>query len=188
MDQNDNRLIENYLSGDEESFRKLVSIYLKPVYNFIFQFTRDTTCLDDLTQETFIKAWKNIRKFDREKKFKTWLFTIAKNTAYDWLKKKKTVPFSMFTDSEGYNKLEDISEDAVLPDELLKKADSAKDLEKIIKKIPDHYRIILTMRYKDDFSLQEISKILKIPYNTVKSQHQRGLKILKTKLLEISKA
>lgn len=188
METSDRQLIEDFLAGDDPAFEQLVGRYLKPVYNFIFRFTRDTACLDDLTQETFIKAWKNIHKFDREKKFKTWLFTIAKNTAYDWLKKKKTVPFSMFTDSEGYNKLEDISEDALLPDELLKKADSAKDLEKIMRKIPVHYRIILTLRYKDDFSLQEISEILKIPYNTVKSQHQRGLKILKTKFLEISKA
>jgi len=59
------------------------------------------------------------------------------------------------------------------------RTDSAEIIEKKLEKIPIHYRIILVMHYKDDFSLHEIAQILDIPYNTVKSQHQRGLKILK---------
>jgi RNA polymerase sigma-70 factor, ECF subfamily len=182
MELDDKQLLEEFLLGDDLAFEKLVSRYLRPVYRFLFQLTRDTSHLDDLTQVTFLKAWKNIHKFDPDKNFKTWVFTIAKNTAYDHFKKKKAIPFSFFEDEEGYNKLEEISEDSILPDELLIREDSAKILEEALKKIPDHYRVILLMRYKDDFSLQEISKILDIPYNTVKSQHQRGLKILKDKL------
>lgn len=187
MEKSDRQLVEDFLAGDDPAFEQLVDKYLKPIYNFLYHFVSDRENLDDITQETFIKAWKNIKKFDQEKKFKTWLFTIAKNTALDYLKKKKTIPFSMFTDSEGYNKLEDISEDSILPDEFLERADATKDLEEILKKIPDQYQIILSMRYRDDFSLHEIAAILKIPYNTIKSQHQRGLKILKAKLSKFSK-
>lgn len=178
----DKELIEIFFTGDDSAFEQLVKKYLKPVYNFLFQLTGNSSSLDDLTQITFIKAWKNLKKFDRDKNFKTWLFTIAKNTAYDHFKKKKTIPFSFFENEDGYSKLEEISEDKISPDEILMRADSAKTLEKAIKKIPANYRIILTMRYKDDFSLQEISEILNKPYNTVKSQHQRGLKILKDNL------
>ncbi|HRZ95490.1 MAG TPA: RNA polymerase sigma factor [Candidatus Moranbacteria bacterium] len=179
MDCNDNDLIENFLAGDDSAFSELVKKYLKPVYNFLYHFVTDREALDDITQETFIKAWKNIGKFDQEKKFKTWIFTIAKNTAYDWLKKKKTIPFSNFTDEEGNNKLDNIGDESILSDELLIRADSAKILEEKLKVLPDIYRIILIMHYKEDFSLQEIAKILGKPYNTIKSQHQRGLKILK---------
>jgi RNA polymerase sigma-70 factor, ECF subfamily len=171
----DKQLVDNFLAGDDSAFSELVKKYLKPIYNFLYHFVSDREALDDITQETFIKAWKHIEKFDRERNFKVWIFSIAKNTAFDWLKKKKTIPFSTFTDDEGNNKLDNISEDSILPHEILIRADSAKILEEKLKKIPDIYRVILLMHYKEDFSLQEIAKILDKPYNTIKSQHQRGL-------------
>ena len=94
-------MIAEFLQGSGESFESLVNRYLKPIYNFLYQFTQDADSLNDLTKETFIKAWKNIRSVDPQKNFHTGLFTIAKNTAYDFLKKKKTVPFSDFIDDEG---------------------------------------------------------------------------------------
>jgi RNA polymerase sigma-70 factor (ECF subfamily) len=182
MERSDKQLIEAFLSGDDAAFEELVKKYLKPVYNFLYQLTGDSSALDDLTQVAFIKAWKNIKRFDRERNFKTWIFTIAKNTAYDYLKKKKTTPFSFFEDSSGANRLENIGEDKSLPDEILIKVQSAEELDEKLKKIPDQYRIILVMRYKDDLSLQEIAEILVLPYNTVKSQHQRALARLKKEL------
>lgn len=175
MNKTDQQLVDDFLRGNDESFEILVQQYLKPIYNFLYQFTQDRDSLDDLTQETFIKAWKGIEKFDKTKSFRIWLYVIAKNTAYDFLKKKKTIPFSSFEDEVGNNRLENISEEKPLPDEILARKDLEKDLEKVLQKISDNYRIILIMRYKDDFSLQEISEILKLPYNTVKSQHARAL-------------
>lgn len=179
MDQEDNRLIEEYLAGDSGAFEKLVQKHLKPVYNFLFHLLSDKAILDDLTQETFVKAWKNISRFDREKNLKTWLFTIARNTAWDHLKKKRAIPFSAFEDEEGNNRLEQISDNAILPDEILMDADAKIDLEKKLQELPAHYRALLLLHYKDDLSLQEIAEILKKPYNTIKSQHARALASLK---------
>ncbi|MFA7208820.1 MAG: sigma-70 family RNA polymerase sigma factor [Parcubacteria group bacterium] len=179
MEKADRQLIEEFLDGSDDSFEYLVGRYLKPVYNFLYQFTQDRDSLDDLTQETFIKAWKNIKKFDPEKNFRTWLFTIAKNTAYDFLKKKKTLPFSDFLDEAGNNRLENVVEDGPRLEEVLAGKDLARELEKKLQEIPDSYRILLLMRYKDGFSLQEIAQILDLPYNTVKSQHARALASLK---------
>jgi RNA polymerase sigma-70 factor, ECF subfamily len=175
MDCSDNNLIENFLAGNDSAFSELVKKYLKPVYNFLCHFVSDREALDDITQETFIKAWKNIKKFDQSRNFKVWIFSIAKNTAFDYLKKKKTIPFSNFIDDEGNNKLENVGDDSILTPEILIRADSAKILEEKLKEIPDIYRVILIMHYKEDFSLQEIAKILGKPYNTIKSQHQRAL-------------
>lgn len=178
-EKKDNELVEKYLAGDDEALKTLVCRYLKPVYNFLYQLVSEKTALDDITQVTFIKAWKNLNHFDPNKNFKVWLFTIAKNSAYDYLRKKKTIPFSRFLDGEGNNVLENICADEILPDEILEREDFARDLGEKLKKIPDHYRIILLMRYKDDFSLQEIAEILEKPYNTIKSQHGRALASLK---------
>lgn len=179
MEESDKQLLAEFLAGSDVAFEQLVQRYLKPIYNFLYRFTQDRDSLDDLTQETFVKAWKNLEKFDQTKNFKTWLYTIAKNTAYDFLKKKKTVPFSFFDQETGENRLENIPEENPLPDEILERKDLAKDLEKKLQEIPDNYRILLLMRYKDDFSLQEIAGILSLSYNTVKSQHVRALANLK---------
>jgi RNA polymerase sigma-70 factor (ECF subfamily) len=144
--------------------------------------TSDQAVLDDLTQITFIKAWKNIKRFDQEKNFKVWLFTIAKNTAYDYFKKKKAIPFSDFIDAEGNNRLEEVSEVSVLPEDFLDQQNLSQVLESKLEEISAPYGIILLMHYKDDFSLAEIAEILGKPYNTVKSQHNRALKALKNTL------
>lgn len=179
MEKSDKNLVEEYLDGDESAFSGLLNKHLKPVYNFVYRFVNEAQTANDLVQETFLKAWKNIKRFDTGKNFKTWIFTIAKNTTYDYLRKKKTIPFSNFIDEEGNNKLENISEDEILSDEILNRKNIAQEMEKKLNEIPEKYRIILTMHYKEDFSLQEIAQILGEPYNTIKSRHIRGLKKLK---------
>jgi len=178
--QNENKIIEKVLAGETGEFEALVNPYLKPVYNFLYNFTKDRDALDDLTQETFFKAWKNLKKFNQEKSFKTWIFTIAKNSAFDYLKKKKAIPFSWFENEEGYNRLDEIADQEFDWAEISEKNDLEKNLKIILEKLPEHYRVILTLRYKDDFSLQEIAEILEKPYNTIKSQHQRALSALKS--------
>ena len=180
MEQTDQQLISDFLAGDDESFEILTKRHLKPVYNFLYRLTRgDGPLTDDLTQETFFKVWKNIKKFDKEKSFKTWLFAIAKNSARDFWKKKKTLPFSLFENSEGYNKLEEVAENSALPDEVLERVESAKELEDKLKLLSKKHETILLLRYKDDLSLSEIAQTLSLPYNTIKSQHQRALLALK---------
>lgn len=179
----DKKLIEEFIGGNDYSFEKLLEKYLKPVFNFIYQLAGDFHVAEDLTQETFIKSWKHIKKFDMEKSFKTWIFTIAKNTTYDYFKKKKTIPFSNFVDEEGNNQLENMSDGNILPDEILERKNIAEELEKKINNIPQHYRVILLLRYKEDLSLQEIAAILDRPYNTIKSGHARALRSLKKLIL-----
>ena len=179
----DKKLIENFLAGDDSAFSGLLNKYLKAVYNFTYSMIGDRDALDDIAQITFIKAWKNIKKFDRDKNFKTWIFTIVKNTAIDYIKKKKTIPFSRFLDEEGNSVLEEIKEDEILPDEILNRDDLARELDKKLEQLPVFYKMIMILHYKEDLSFHEISEILGRPYNTIKSQHNRALHSLKKILM-----
>ncbi|OGI26269.1 MAG: hypothetical protein A3J76_04505 [Candidatus Moranbacteria bacterium RBG_13_45_13] len=180
----DNQIIEKVFSGDEDAFAEIIKIYLKPVYNFVYRLVGDHDTAEDLTQETFVKVWKNLKKFDQKRNLRTWLFTIAKNTTFDFFKKKKEIPFSSFADEEGESWLENITDDNILPDEILERNNLAEELEKILQKLPPHYRVILLLHYKEDFSLHEIAEIIDKPYNTIKSRHQRGLARLRKLLLD----
>ena len=175
MSEIDNKIIDGCLSDDEDAFAEIVQAYLNPIYNFVYRLAGDRDAAEDLTQETFVKAWKNLKRFDQNKSLKTWLFTIAKNTAFDWLKKKKEIPFSNFADDEGESWLENIADENILPDEILERSDLAEELDAILQKLQPHYRAVLLLHYKEDFSLHEIAEILGESYNTVKSRHQRGL-------------
>lgn len=181
----DAELIAEYRLGNEDAFGQLLQRYLSPVYHFVFQLAGDRSAAEDIVQETFIKAWKHLARYDRSRSFKTWLFAIAKNTAYDFLKKKKSFPFSSFEDEEGNNILEEsVSAETLLPDEMLERKDAADELEAVLREIPERYRSLLLLAYKEDFSLQEIADILGEPYNTIKSRHGRALKRLKQAFLE----
>lgn len=175
----DKALIEAHFTGDGQAFEQLLNKYLSSVYNFVFQMARDREVADDIVQETFIKAWKHLADFDRERSFKTWLFTIAKHTAFDCFKKKKALPFSAFDDGEGGSVFEEVGGDQVLPDEILGREEAVADLDRALAKLPDGSRNILLLAYREDLSLQEIAEVLGEPYNTVKSRHNRAIRKLR---------
>lgn len=182
----DQNLVKEYLKkGDEKSLEFLVKKYLKPIFNFAYRYSLSTQEAEDITQETFIKAWKNLKKFDAEKNFKTWLFSIAKNTAIDFLRQKKTVPFSAFENKDNENSLTDnLADPAPLPPEIFEQKDLSLKLAAATEKLDEKHRLILLLRYTEHFTFREIAEILQEPLDTVKSRHRRGLIALKEILTE----
>lgn len=87
----DEQLIARYLKGDEESLEFLIKKYLQPIYNFVCRYVDNEGNAKDITQEIFVKVWKNLKKFDQKRNFKTWIFSIAKNASIDFLKKEKNL-------------------------------------------------------------------------------------------------
>ena len=165
-----------YLKGDKNSLEILVARNLKPIFNFIRRLVNNSEVAEDLTQETFVKAWLKIKKFDQTKSFKTWLFTIAKNTAFDWLRQKKEIPLSEFTLETGENLiLDNLADEELLPDELLMQKENTEFLAKKLASLPLLDKTILELYFQEDFKLIEIAEILKTSTNTIKSRYRRAL-------------
>lgn len=176
----DLELIEKYLEGDETAFEVLIKRHFKAVYGVAYKYVWSWRDAEDVTQEVFVKAWKHLKKFDRQKNFKTWLFAIAKNTAIDNLKKKKSLVFSDFENADGRNTFIDTLQDlSPLPIELSEKQDDVKFMTSSIRSLPDKYHKIFSLRYGGGFAFREISNLTKESINTVKSRHRRGLAALK---------
>ncbi len=172
----DQQLIVDYLKGDERSLEILISRYLKPIYVFICRRVGDSQEAEDITQEVFVRVWKNIRKFKRQKSFKTWIFSIAKNASIDFLRKKKTVPFSAFENEKGENGfLENLTDNISLPIEIFRNIGLSESISAAFEKISTAYRQVLSLRYNKDLTFREIAQILGEPIDTVKSRHRRGL-------------
>lgn len=180
MNYSDNQLVAAYLKGDEESLEDLIKRYIKPIYSFAYRYIGNAHDAEDITQEVFLKFWRNLKKFDRGKNFKTWIFAIAKNSCIDFLKKKKTISFSVFENEKGENGLIDVLIDPhPLPQELLEKDDIAQVLTSAMDNLSPKYRMVLFLRYNDHFTFREIAESLDEPLNTVKSKHRRALIMLK---------
>ncbi|HEX4103959.1 MAG TPA: sigma-70 family RNA polymerase sigma factor [Candidatus Paceibacterota bacterium] len=177
----DAELVRAVLRGDKNAFPVLLERHMDSVYKFAFRYVRNGEDADDVTQEAFIRVWKNLKKFDTSKNFKTWLFTIAKNVALDILKKKKPLNFSQIAE-------EDEQLDAVfashlespeLPDSLYERKLVKAGLGAALTTLPQNYQTVLTMRYEGNLKFREIAETLHEPIDTVKSKHRRGLMMLR---------
>jgi RNA polymerase sigma-70 factor (ECF subfamily) len=183
-EKTDRELVEAFLAGSEDSFAVLVERHLSMTYKFTYRYLNNADDTNDVVQEVFIKAWKYMKRFDVNRNFKTWLLTIAKNTALDFIKKKKPVLFSKIEEGDGDLDafLAPYLESADLPDEILNKKDTKERLESVLGELAPSYRTVLTLRYAEHLKFREIAEMLQEPIDTVKSKHRRGLLLLRKAL------
>ena len=177
MDPSDEELIVAFIDGDDAAYATLVERHLKAVYSFVMRFVGDAHDAEDITQDTFLKAWKSAKQYREEaSKFKTWILRIARNTAIDHLRKRKNVPFSQFDTDEGVNLLaETVADPEALPDELFASVQDAEVVRKAVDRLAPEAREILLLHYTNGLTFLEIGETLGEPQNTVKSRHHRAI-------------
>jgi RNA polymerase sigma-70 factor, ECF subfamily len=151
----------------------LIEKYLKPIYGFIYKNVGNQEAAEDITQEVFVKIWKNIKKFDTEKNFKPWIFQIAKYASIDYLRRKKSIPFSRFENEKGQNVLIE----AFVADEpnLIEILSNKKTLSLALNLLPLEDQKIINLRHNNGMSFREISDTLHESINTIKSRYRRIL-------------
>ncbi len=172
----DEKLIESYIKGESKALEILIKRYLTPVYNFILGYVKEVSAAEDVTQEVFVKVWKNLKKFKPEYKFKSWLYKIAKNTSLDYLKKNKAVTFSEldnFNDDSYLRCL--LDEKSISPLEIASLSDNAGQLNLALEKLPEKYKSTLNMRYQQGLKFREIAEIMQESIDTIKTRHRRAL-------------
>lgn len=157
------------LSGDTRAFGQLVLAYQDLVFTMLFKLLDNRDLASELAQETFVKAFKNLKRFDLAKSFKPWLLTIATNLAYDYLRQsKKTSSLEQILEEEPY----------LEPRDPNLRADPAYEAEhnqfqqalaKAVQSLPIKYRQAFLLRYQLELSYEEIGKIMTEKENNVKN-------------------
>jgi RNA polymerase sigma-70 factor (ECF subfamily) len=169
----DAKLIKGYLKGDKKCLDVLIERYFRAVYSFLYSRVGSIADAEDLAQETFVKVWKNIRNFDAKKDFKPWVFQIAKNASIDFFRKRKDVPFSRFEGENGKNYL--LAGLAGKNPDISRIIDDKKILAEAIQGISPDDKKIMSLHKQDSLTFREISELLNMPVNTIKSRYRRAV-------------
>ncbi len=167
--------------GDERAYADLMSFYREPIYLMMLRMTHNPTDADDLTIETFGKAFCQLNTFTPQYSFATWLFTIASNRGLDFLRRQHmdTVSLSNMSvsnDDETYEYPLPSHDDN--PEEAMIGQQRVKLIRQVVEQLPPRYRRIVKMRYYEDMTYEEIAKKLHIPLGTMKIQLRRARQLL----------
>ncbi len=176
MRNNDESLLARYKEGDVSAFRELVVRYSAAIHNFALRLLRDPMEAENVTQEAFLRIIISLDRMRLDLPFKPYLFRIAVNLCFDYLRMKRPV---LFSESETMN---DIVEDMPEMIDRIEKDELRSQMRTLIDALPEHYRVVVVLRYNEDFSYEEIAQALNLPLNTVRTHLRRAKEQLKLKV------
>jgi RNA polymerase sigma factor (sigma-70 family) len=178
----DFRLIDDAVNNnDEQAYAKLLQRYKRPVYHMILKMVRNVDDAEDLTIESFAKAFKSLHRFKKDFTFSTWLFRISTNNTIDFIRKKKLNTMSIdnsFTDDNGDGISIEVEDENLNPQEEAIKAEKAEIIQVFVDKLPPKYQKLVRLRYFNELSYEEIAAELEAPLGTVKAQLHRARELM----------
>ncbi len=177
----DFKLVDQAGEGDQKAFAELMKRYKKPLYHTVLKMVRNVDDAEDLTIESFAKAFRNLDKFKKDFSFSTWLFRIATNNCIDFLRKKRletTRIAGSLRDSNGDEIAIEVRDTNLNPQEEAIRDQKNQILRLIIGKLPPKYQTLVNLRYFQELSYEEIATELQAPLGTVKAQLHRARELL----------
>lgn len=187
----DVELLDRFHAGEAEAFAALLGRYQRPIYNFLLRSVRDDRAAEDLTQEAFLRVIQGSREFNRNAKFSTWLYTIARHLCIDHSRRMKHRRHASLDgtgpdteDGPGARLVERVAHDAPSVD---RRADSEQMRERIghaVEGLPDEQREVFLLRHVQNLPFADIAEICGVPENTVKSRMRYALERLQAALAD----
>jgi len=175
-------LVEEAKNGSEKAFASLMNRYRDPIYFMLFKMVNNSTDAEDLTIETFAKAFQYLDSYTPQYAFSTWLFKIATNNGVDFLRKKQMSPIPYDSPHDNMENIAvTIQSDIPDPEESLIKHQKIEAIKGFVSRMRPRYRKLIQLRYYEEYSYEEISAELKIPIGSVKAELHRA----KTQLYEM---
>jgi RNA polymerase sigma-70 factor, ECF subfamily len=177
-EMSDEELVTAHLEGRPSAFQELFGRYRDRLVHFITRKTGDPDRAQDLVQEAFIRVTRHLHRFDTEKKFSTWVYTIASNLSKNELRNRSRSPLVLFQkltsnwdDDHRPLQFEDLT---MRPDDLYRKRFLQRLVEDTVEELPEHHRLVFRLRELEGKSYEEISEITGVNLGTVKSRLHRA--------------
>ncbi len=173
------RWVEDALEGDQEAFAELVNTYQHAVYNLCYRMLGERTESEDAAQETFLRAYMNLQRYDPARSFKTWLLSIASNHCIDRLRRRRLTWLSL---DEPLPSTIVLSSSEPEPEDAAIKDQRSQAIQALLSELSTEYRAAVILRYWYDYSYTEIADILDTTESAIKSRLFRARQTLADKL------
>ena len=174
----DSGVVSAFLEGESRAFDELVNRYQNRLLNFVYRTTGDRERAEDLVQEVFVRVYRHIHRFDRSRKFSTWIYTIASNLAKNELRNRSRNPLVLFQtirrNWEDDDRPLQFEDPGSRPDDLYRKRHLREAVEDAVEKLPPHHRNVFVLRELEGKSYEEIAEITSCNLGTVKSRLNRA--------------
>jgi RNA polymerase sigma-70 factor, ECF subfamily len=171
-------LISRAQAGEPDALTQLVLSQQHYVYSIAMSVLKDPDDAADLTQDAFIRLFRALPQYNGESRFTTWLYRLVVNLGRDELRRRgRQVPIAPpMTDDEDHDQLAGVADDDrwADPDQALDSRELRGNVQRALAQLEEHYRLVLTMYYFDDMKYTDISEVLGLPLNTIKSHIRRG--------------
>ena len=175
------KLIQRAQKGDQDAFASLVDEHQHYVYNLAFRLVKDENEALDLTQETFVRAWTALPNFKGQSQFRTWLYRIVTNLCYNRLPNLRRSLNDL-----GDDVMEDIPETTFdNPAYEFETNETRRHLHRAIENLDENYQLLITLRYQNELSYEEIASTLNLPLGTVKTGIFRAKEQLRKALVQL---
>jgi RNA polymerase sigma-70 factor (ECF subfamily) len=166
---------------DQQAYAELLKRYRDVIYFLMLRMSANHYDAEDLTIEAFGKAFKNLRQYTADYAFSTWLYRIATNNCIDFLRRNNRIPSAdkyKWKPEDQDELIEQLPSEILDPEEDLMHKQKIKLMREVVDKLKPHYRNLITLRYFDELSYEEITEILHLPLGTVKAQLFRARALL----------
>jgi len=170
----DAQIVELVLGGKQEVFATLVERYKDAVQNLAYRMLSNATEAEDITQETFVRAFTQLATYKPVHKFSTWLLSIASHLAIDQLRRRRFLALPL----EDVPFLEWIVDVGISPEQSALQGEQHDEIQGYLQRLPSKYRAVIVLRYWYDFSYEEIAGVLKLTPALVKARLHRARELL----------
>ncbi|GHO94302.1 hypothetical protein KSF_043500 [Reticulibacter mediterranei] len=170
----DAAIVELVVNGDQDVFAVLVERYKDAVQNLAYRMLSNATEAEDVTQETFVRAYTQLGTYKPVHKFSTWLLSIASHLAIDQLRRRRFLALPL----EDVPFLEWLPDVGVGPEQSALQGEQQDEIQEYLQMLPSKYRAVIVLRYWYDFSYEEIAQALKLTPALVKARLHRARELL----------
>ena len=174
----DPEVVQASLDGDTRAFGELVHRYDQRLLNFVYRTIGDRERAQDLIQETFVRVYRHLHRFDQSKKFSTWIYTIASNLAKNELRNRSRNPLVLFQtlkkNWDADHRPLEWEDTQYKPDDLFRKRHLRSKVEEAVSQLPEHHRVVFVLREMEGKTYEEIADITGCNLGTVKSRLNRA--------------
>lgn len=184
MDLTHARLAILAREGDRGAFAQLVDLYKGRLFHLAYRMLGNRQEAEDVVQDTFLRTYEHLGRYDPAHKFSTWIYRIATNLCIDRLRRRRQI-YSLdaeTTEGDGLDGYSMLRSDEPTAEQHVMVSERQRIILEALDSLPPKYKSAMALRYYQDLSLQEISEILNIPVATVKTRIHRGREYLRRKL------